>query len=269
MKQRQRKPCPKCDRSIIINCYDRHVNSCNGIIKNICSIDESWKSNNDLYKCPYCNLEYTKKGISTHIWRMHGNGINHSPNESYKDGRIIWNKGLNKDIDPRVKQLGNTLSDRCKSGIVIPHFKGKHHTKESKQKMSICASKNNRGGKCKWFEVIKLNGEKYKVQGTWERLFSSVLNIIDENWIKPGVGNKEHTYKWIDDDCTEHNYTPDFYSPKLNKYFEVKGYWWGNDKRKMELVLSQHNINVEMIFKNELNQYIKLCGINIDGNVLV
>ena len=63
------------------------------------------------------------------------------------------------------------------------------------------------------------------------------------------------TLKWIDENKIEHYYTPDFWSPKLKKYFEVKGYWWGNDKAKMRLVLEQNTVNLEIIQKSDLESY--------------
>lgn len=211
-------------------------------------------------KCPHCDRFFSIKGIGTHMWRKHGNGINHKSNKPYNEGRFAWNKGLTKDTDERVKKFGETYSNNVKNGITIPSFLGKHHTLENIKKFSLKTSLNNKGGKCKWFEIINPKGEKIKVQGTWERDFCKVLNIIDENWIKIGVGNPEHSFKWIDLNNKEHYYTPDFWCPKLQKYFEVKGYWWGEDKRKVEQVLEQHKINLEIVKKKELDSYLKLIG---------
>ena len=81
---------------------------------------------------------------------------------------------------------------------------------------------------------------------------------MDNEWIKIKTGDSEHQYIWYDEDKKQHYYTPDFYSPKLNKYFEVKGYWWGEDKNKMNQVIFQNDkIKIEIIMKNELLQYEK------------
>jgi hypothetical protein len=72
------------------------------------------------------------------------------------------------------------------------------------------------------------------------------------------VGDNEHSFIW-NDGAENHYYTPDFYSEKYNKYFEVKGYWWGNDKEKMEKVINQYpNISIEIIRKKDLETYEKL-----------
>lgn len=208
-------------------------------------------------KCPYCGKEYSKKGIGTHIWRVHGKGKEHNPNKGFENGtRVTWNKGLTKETDDRVKSYGETIRKTIETNG--NSFEGKHHTKETRNIISKKLSKNNKGGRCKWFKVEKPTGEIVKVQGTWEQRFAKILNIIDKHWIKPSLYHKVHSFNWVDDNGEKHTYTPDFYSPKLNKYFEVKGYWWGDDKKKMEKVLEQNNINIEIIQKKELEIYEKL-----------
>ncbi|MCK9575808.1 MAG: hypothetical protein WC979_00760 [Candidatus Pacearchaeota archaeon] len=209
--------------------------------------------------CPHCGKEFPYKGIATHIWRMHGDGQNHNPNIGYANGsREIWNKGLSKETSDAVAQMGKTLSAKIANGEITPSFLGKTHTAEQRKKTSERMSLHNPGGKCKWFEYEKANGDKVKVQGTWELRFAKVLDLIDNEWIKIGVGNSTHSYEWEDESGITHMYTPDFYSPKLNKYFEVKGYWWGDDKNKMIKVQEQHNLNIEIIQKKELAIYEKL-----------
>ncbi len=57
-------------------------------------INEDWKQSNGKYQCPHCEKEYARKGISTHIWRMHGDGATHNPNQGYETNR----KGTNQYI---------------------------------------------------------------------------------------------------------------------------------------------------------------------------
>jgi len=208
--------------------------------------------------CELCGKSFSIRGLGTHVWRMHGNGKNHDPNIGYKSAnRTAWNKNLTKEQDDRVKKQGETYSKNLKNGKVSPSFLGKSHTLSSKEKISSKLSVNNKGGRCKWFDFNKSTGEIMRVQGTWELRFANILEKIDPDWIKIGNNTKDHSFIWKDDD-NMHNYTPDFYSPKFNKYYEVKGYWWGNDKIKMEKVLLQNSINLEMIFKKDLEKYEKL-----------
>lgn len=91
-----------------------------------------------MFICKFCGKE-CKNGNSL---RCHERLCKSNPNRqissfvSYNkectDGkRTIWNKGLTKDTDPRVKQQSIAMSNRVSS------FKGKHHSKESKQKLSM------------------------------------------------------------------------------------------------------------------------------------
>lgn len=254
--------CEKCEKLITANNYKRHSISCENK-KQIYKIDEKWKIDDDKYKCPFCDEIYNKKGISTHIWRKHTeNGKSHHPSNGFKENnRVIWNKGLNKNNNEDVKKQSETVKNKIKNGEIIPYWKNRKHSEETKRKIGQKLTKNNNGGKCKWFNIVKNDGTEFKLQGTWEVRFSTVLNIIDKDWIKIGVGHKYHSFIWKDDNNIEHYYTPDFYSPKLNKYFEVKGYWWGNDKLKMKKVIEQNkNINIEIVMKSDLLKYEKLIN---------
>lgn len=83
-----------------------------------------------MVKCEICGKEYSRKGIGTHIWRSHGEGKNHDPNKGYKESREIWNKGLSKETNDSVKSQSNKIKGREST------FKGKHHSEESKKKIS-------------------------------------------------------------------------------------------------------------------------------------
>jgi hypothetical protein len=215
---------------------------------------------NGKLKCKICGKEFSKMGMSSHFWRSHGEGKNHNPNIGFETGeRKIWNKGLNKNNDIRVRKGAEKFSKKIKSGEVN-RWKGKKHKEKTKQIISKKLSQNNHGGRCKWFKVQRIDGKEFNVQGTWERDFTNVLNIIDKDWIKIGIGDSNHTFEWKDENDKIHHYTPDFWSPKLQKYFEIKGYWWGKDKMKMKMVLEQNNINLEIIRKKELKSYLKLIG---------
>ena len=263
---RKTTKCEKCGKDISKSNFKRHYDSCENN-KPKYTLSDEWKINNsNEYKCPYCSKIFSKMGIMTHVLRIHTNP------ELYKNCYKLnynydtdiyepWNKGLNKETDNRIKKQSETIKKRYENCEIKNSFKGKYHTKETKKIISEKLSKNNHGGKCKWFTYTKTDGTKFKLQGTWEVRFAKVLEIIDENWIKIGVGNKGHSFIWIDSENIEHYYTPDFYSPKLNKYFEVKGYWWGDDKNKMNQVISQHkNIKIEIVMKSELLKYEKLLN---------
>ena len=256
--KRTKVKCGKCGRFITVSNIHKHENSCTGLPnKNTITINDLWRQSNGLYQCPFCGKHFTRMGISTNIWRTHTDtGRNFKPILNHRRGvdlPDIWNKGKTKESDARVRQMGETISRKLKNGEIKPSFLGKHHTAASKEKISGKLSRNNNGGRCKWFSFTKQNGDTVKLQGTWEVRFAKILEKIDSEWKKLGVNNTADSVIWIDDDGKSHTYTPDFYSPKLNKYYETKGYWWGNDKRKMELVIQQNpTLPLEIVQKKEL-----------------
>ena len=101
-------------------------------------IKEEWlNSKTGKYKCPYCNKEYSKKGMGTHIWRNHGEGKNFTANsDGYKNGRIAWNKGLTKETDKRLFKKSETYKNRVKEGKIIPPQTGKPLSEEHKKLIS-------------------------------------------------------------------------------------------------------------------------------------
>ncbi len=255
--KRNTENCDKCGKDISKSNFRRHYESC-GFRKFHLKLKDVRKIDENLYSCNYCEKTFSKMGIISHILRSHTNKELFN-NCHVFSGETAWNKGESKESDVRIKNYSETYSKRLKNGEITPSFKDKHHTKETKELIGEKLSGNNHGGKCKWFDYIKTNGENVKLQGTWEVRFAKVLDIIDTEWMKVKTGDNKHQYIWIDNDNIQHYYTPDFYSPKLNKYFEVKGYWWGNDKNKMKQVMSQNKqIKIEIVMKNELINYEKL-----------
>jgi hypothetical protein len=53
--------------------------------------------------------------------------------------RKSWNKGKTKDTDIRLKNAGEKMHNKYISNELIPSFTGRHHSEETKQKMSKSA----------------------------------------------------------------------------------------------------------------------------------
>lgn len=106
------------------------------------------------------------------------------------------------------------------------------HTEETKRKLSEKMSINNKGGRCKWYEV---SGQK--VQGTWERDIAMKLDELNIKWAKLKTNKDTLQYEL---DGKQKSYTPDFYLEEYDLFLEIKGFWWGNDKNKMKAVMEQH-----------------------------
>ena len=55
------------------------------------------------------------------------------------------------------------------------------------------------------------------------------------------------------------SYTPDFYLLDYDILVEVKGFWWGDDKEKMRIVLETHpDKNIVIVEKDEYKEIMLL-----------
>lgn len=134
---KQKTLCVNCNKEFFNVGYAIHIKTCKQKqekLNNIVGI----KLDENLYECPHCNKTFTKCGIGTHIWRKHTEeGLKFDPNKCIKEGRgIIWNKGLTKETDERVLNYSLTYTKNYELGLITNYMKGKHHSDESKKKIS-------------------------------------------------------------------------------------------------------------------------------------
>jgi hypothetical protein len=223
MKPRNKKNCIKCGKDISLSNFYKHHKKCKGI-KSV-YIKKDWEKENGKYQCPYCSKEFSKMGISSHIWRNHENGKNFIPNnKKYEGEKIIWNKGLTKKTDERVKQIGETYSNKCREGLIIPYWKNKKHNAETKLKMSLNSNDKIIFSSKREREIV--NYFKYKYPGIWTTGFvkkfkSEILNC-------------------------------DMYSEKLKICFEYDGIWHFKDiKGQLERKKNKDKLLEEWCIKNE------------------
>lgn len=158
--------------------------------------------------------------------------------------------GVTQQAISNARKRGDLVTNRDASAALKLQYKNGRQPNIPNKKfcteLSISQSLQNRGGRCKWFEVSGT-----KVQGTWERDIAIKLTEQNIRWEK--IRTFPLSYK---KDNKIHRYSPDFYLPDFNCYLEIKGYWWGNDREKMDLVMVQ-NLD-KKIFIIEQNEYIKI-----------
>lgn len=246
--------CEKCGTEITSNYIKQHTLKCDGKIKvkkEYQKFDyESMKNEDGIYICPFCNKSYTKKGISSHIWRSHAEGKEHNAHKDYIKGtKQAWNKGLTKETDERINKQAEKIIEKYKTGELVGSFVGRTHSKKTLEKLSEIASLNNKGGKCKWFDVNGTN-----VQGTYEKQIAEKLFELNIEFIKIKTNN--HVFKY-EKDGKNHSYAPDFYLPEYDIYLEIKGYWWADDERKMRILKEKYNdIKLIVVFGKEKLDYL-------------
>ena len=188
--------------------------------------------------CKYCRKECKNNNSLRNHERLCKSNPEHQLTW-FADKEWQKRKGTNQYI--KAKQEGKPIPKYPKRSSP---WLGKHHTEETKRKISEKLSINNHGGRCKWYNY---NG--IWVQGTWELSIAKKLNNFQISWKK--TKELEYTLKYIDDNTKEHTYNPDFYLQEYDCFLEIKGHWWGNDKRKMELVMQQNpSIKIIIIEKD-------------------
>lgn len=181
--------------------------------------------------CPYCNLKVkSRRKLRDHL------------NDCDKK------KGLPTDSLGRTIAPGQYDAMIRKTRELAAHgmLGGHKHNSETRKHLSEVRQQwltehPNHG--VKWFTV---NG--IKVQGTWEKRFAEHLN-------NKGIVWRREKLRFLN----THYYTPDFYCPNENVYFEVKGFRRDRDIYKMYLVLAEHpELQIKMIEREQINNLDKI-----------
>lgn len=231
-----KKQCPKCNRLITANNFNLHFNSDHSISqKKHIRIDSYQK--NGRYLCPYCEMEFTKNGLGTHIWRKHlGQKVNNRVvnNGHFKKGLVPWNNGLTKQTDSRIKSTIHTVKTK---------------EKLSSWRSKILEEKGSGGFKdIKWYKIQNCLCQEFIVRGTWELNTAIFLNDNKILWIR------KIYLKYRDSTGLSRIYCPDFYLPEYDLYLEIKGYFSKKDKEKLQYVKYQNNINLQILQKVDLQE---------------
>ena len=213
---------------------------------------------NVFWSCSICKEEVSKKfryaNKNSYCLKC-SNKINASINKEVRIGKLLkWHsenehplKGKErpehiKEIlkKGREKSIENSQlpENRLKKSIEFSGegnpFYGKTHSQYSIQKMSMKQKEIARRGKyCNFY------GKKYwpkrgkeliyndiRFRSNWELLTAKYFDNNNIKW------EYEPKYFILDDDMT---YTPDFYLKDLNKWIEVKGYWYEDAISKYDI----------------------------------
>ena len=194
-----------------------------------------YKYNMELkYTCKFCNKEC--KNANSH--RNHERLCPMNPERNYVSpmlGRKPWNKGLSKENDNRVKQYAEKHKGK-------QPWLGKHHSEETKKKLSINGGGYRKGsgrGKSGWYKG-------YFCDSSWELAFV-IYNL--EHDIKFERNKKQFVYIF---EGKQHNYIPDWIVN--NEYVEIKGYWNIQWQAKLDQFPKEEKLIV--LTKIEIQPYI-------------
>lgn len=104
-------------------------------------------------------------------------------------------------------------------------------------------------GRCKWHTYQHSNGNKYKVQGTWELKF---IEWLDNNNVEFECHKGRLPY--VDGEFTR-NYYPDFFVPSMGGYIDVKStYWYKKQQDKWKKLIEQYPGQITVLTEYELRK---------------
>lgn len=164
------------------------------------------------YICSFCNKEYD----SIYAQRTHQRFCKLNPNhvvspliKHNNERGGVWNKGLTKDTDERLKQKGEKLSQRYKNGELKASRTGKLVSEETKKKISESMKKAQKEGRA------------YNIgQSRWNNEHS-----IPENWLIKVLKNDFNQIENIDykTEMSFYRYALDFAWPEKKLCIEIDG----------------------------------------------
>lgn len=197
--------------------------------------------------CKFCNKECkNSNSLKNHerLCKLNPSRAESSFIKANKLGKNVWNKGLTKETDSRVSKQSESLSNSIKNGTAKWSFLGKHHTIESKKKISKTMIDKGLGGTHSRAAYIY---KDLKFDSMYEIIVAKSLDKNNIKWEKSGK------FKWHDLNNKQHNYTPDFYLPDYNVYLDPKNdYLITKDTLKIDQVIKENNIKVIILDKEHL-----------------
>lgn len=222
----------------IIHCklnpnYEKNLKICtNNINKHNCKVEKD----NTVYYCKFCNKPCVgKNSLVQHEIRCkeNPNKIKRRCNFNYP-GKVIWNKGLNKETDKRVKKGYETRRKNYIDGKFKNWSEGLTKETDARIKNSSIKIQNTICEKIKndeWHNSYNLSYayKNYLFDSSWEVLFAKFLDEHNILWIR----NNKISFDYIYENSM-HKYYPDFYLPDYDLYIEIKGLYTDKDICKWE-----------------------------------
>lgn len=226
-----------------------------------CSIVRKKNSDSKIGINPWKNRKHPMKGK---VHPMKGKRLPKSYKYNWKKIQKYYNDehtirecykkfGVSLGAIRKAYLRGDIITRNRSDSTKLAILKGRNHTATSngwtddmKKRLSAVAKKRNLGGNnpsCK----IKYNG--IKLDSSYELKYAKYLDSKKIKWIRPNY------FIWIDKKNNNHRYYPDFYLINEDKYIDTKNeYLIKKHENKIQRVIEQNNINLEIISKDDLDK---------------
>ena len=194
--------------------------------------------------CKFCDLSFVD--LNTSERANHTRWCNNNPKRNEYNKNLEYARSCQTDESREKTRQGviqahkNGKYDHVDFGA---SFRGKKHTKESRERMSIGARKSKhrrlRRG------MVEYNG--IMLDSKWELALAIRLDEINVTWIRP-----EEPLPYIDNEGKQRNYFPDFYLPDYDIYLDPKNpHAIQVQKPKLDIILETYS---NIIIIDNLNE---------------
>ncbi len=211
--------------------------------------------------CKYCGKEFTEDWrkdtrytekvsqpvcCSRSCSSKYSNSFPKAKSTGRKRGTPSERKGRTKKTDATCAKISEAL--KGKPGT----FKGRHHSVETKERLSLIQSRRideeGHGGflNVKYYKISNTASVQYSVRGTWELRVAEWLNSRGCIW------ERKKYLGYTDLAGVHRTYVPDFYLPDSDEYWEIKGYFSEKDKTKLKLVEEQNKLKIKVLQLQDL-----------------
>jgi hypothetical protein len=199
--------------------------------------------------CKYCNKDYKNNNSLHNHERLCKNNPDYEKNSSHLHSnkgisRPSSRKGLTKENSDMIKKQSETCKKNYKTGKIIPHFLGKHHSEKTKE---LWAKNKKIGGRREGSgRGIKGRYLGYYCDSTWELAW--LIYTLDQGKV-PIRNMKGFPYKFKE---KIRNYYPDFILD--GEYFEIKGH--KNAQWDAKFSSWKENVPLNVISLKDIQPYL-------------
>ena len=155
----------------------------------------------------------------------------------YQNGGKPWNHGITKENNQILRQTGRKIS-RALVGITFEEKYGHKKARELKLKISQRSKGCNNpmfGKRAPHRKGGFRPDLGHYVRSSWEADFARILKLKNINY-----QYEPQTFKIQRSNGNILHYTPDFYVPSQNTFYEIKGWFHDLDKEKIQLFQEQY-----------------------------